>query len=73
MNGNAETEARLRELEVKITFLEDYVSKQNEVIVEQGRAIDRLTQALRRLAEKAESFGFSDADSAPANEKPPHW
>lgn len=73
MTGNAETDARLRELEVKITFLEDYVSKQNEVIVEQGRVIDRLTQALRRLAEKTESFGFGDADSAPANEKPPHW
>lgn len=62
---------RIRELEVKITFLEDYVSKQNEVIVEQGRQIDRLCKALRQLAEKAESFG--SGDSMPANEKPPHW
>lgn len=62
---------RLRELEMKITFLEDYVAKQNEVIVDQGRQLDRLLKALRQLAEKAESFG--GGDSMPANEKPPHW
>ncbi|MBR4938273.1 MAG: SlyX family protein [Kiritimatiellae bacterium] len=62
---------RLRELEMKITFLEDYVAKQNEVIVDQGRQLDRLLKALRQLAEKAESFG--SGDSMPANEKPPHW
>lgn len=65
------TDERLRELEVKITFLEDYVAKQNEVIVDQGRQIDRLLKALRQLAEKAENF--SGGDSMPANEKPPHW
>lgn len=68
MNSNEE---RLRELEVKVTFLEDYVSKQNEVIVEQGRELDKLRKALRMLAEKADSFG--SGDSMPANEKPPHW
>lgn len=62
---------RLQELEVKITFLEDYVAKQNEVIVEQGRQLDKLFKALRQLAEKAESFG--GGDSMPADEKPPHW
>lgn len=65
-----DTRERLRELEVKITFLEDYVSKQNDVIVEQGRELDKIRKALRLLAEKAENFG---GDSMPANEKPPHW
>lgn len=65
-----DTRERLRELEVKITFLEDYVSKQNDVIVEQGRELDKIRKALRTLAEKAENFG---GDSMPANERPPHW
>lgn len=73
MKNEAGTDARLRELEVKITFLEDYVAQQNEVIIGQGKAIDRLTKALRQLAERSERFGFGGADSAPANEKPPHW
>lgn len=71
MNAGTNYAERIRELEVKITFLEDYVAKQNEVIVEQGRQIDRLVKALRQIAEKAESFGGND--SMPANEKPPHW
>lgn len=71
MSNSDSTRERLRELEVKITFLEDYVAKQNEVIVEQGRQIDKLHKALHLLAEKAESFG--GGDSMPADEKPPHW
>ncbi len=71
MDAETNYAQRLLELEVKITFLEDYVSKQNEVIVEQGRQIDRLIKALRQVAEKAENFGGND--SMPANEKPPHW
>lgn len=68
-SGN-EIAERLRELEMKITFLEDYVAKQNEVIVNQGRQLDRLYKAIKQLAERTESFG---GESAPANEKPPHW
>lgn len=70
MNAGTNYEERIRELEVKITFLEDYVAKQNEVIVDQGRQLDRLLKAMRQLAEKAENFG---GESMPANEKPPHW
>ncbi len=58
-------------LEEKITFLENYVAQQNEVIIEQGKQIDKLTKAIKALAEKSESW--SDPNSAPANEKPPHW
>ncbi|MBQ6705145.1 MAG: SlyX family protein [Opitutales bacterium] len=64
-------EARLKELEIKITFLDDYVSKQNRTILELSREIDKLTRALRSLAEKTEALG--DGNVPPANEKPPHW
>lgn len=63
--------ARLRELEIKITFLDDYVSKQNQTILELSREVDKLTRAIRSLAEKTEVLG--DGNVPPANEKPPHW
>ncbi|MCD8284356.1 MAG: SlyX family protein [Opitutae bacterium] len=63
--------ARIIELETKITFLEDYVAKQNETIVEQMEKIANLQKAIRMLAEKTDALG--DSNSAPANEKPPHW
>ncbi|MBP3301619.1 MAG: SlyX family protein [Opitutales bacterium] len=64
-------EARLKELEIKITFLDDYVSKQNRTILELSREVDKLTRALRSLAEKTEALGYGNVP--PANEKPPHW
>lgn len=73
MNGNedAPTEDRLRELEIKLTFLDDYVAEQNRTLVELVRETERLKRALRSLAEKAETLVGGNA--APADEKPPHW
>ena len=70
MDGNEKdsTESRLRELEIKLTFLDDYVAEQNKTLV---REIARLKRALHSLAEKTESLDGGNA--APANEKPPHW
>ncbi len=73
MDGNEKdpTESRLRELEIKLTFLDDYVAEQNKTLVELVREIARLKRALHSLAEKTESLDGGNA--APANEKPPHW
>ncbi len=71
MTNSESVNARLRELEIKITFLDDYVSKQNQTILELSREFDKLTRAMRSLAEKTESLG--DGNVPPANEKPPHW
>lgn len=73
MSENNETaDARLRELEIKLTYLDDYVSQQNAIIVELSREVEKLTRALRSLAEKTEMLDGNSA-GPPANEKPPHW
>lgn len=69
---NEETEMRLRELEIKLTYLDDYVAQQNATIVELSREVEKLTRALRSLAEKTEMLDGNSA-GPPANEKPPHW
>ena len=66
------TRERLRELEIKLTYLDDYVFKQNQTLVELSREVDKLRRALRSLAEKTETLG-GDGTVPPANEKPPHW
>lgn len=72
MSDEKNTEARLRELEIKLTYLDDYVAKQNGTIVELSREIGKLTRALRTLAEKTDALS-ADGNVPPANEKPPHW
>ena len=69
-DGN--TDARLRELEIKFTFLDDFVSEQNKTLTELLRENDRLKRALRSLAEKIETLDGT-GNVPPANEKPPHW
>lgn len=65
---------RLRELEIKITFLDETVAQQNGVILELSRQIDRLTRALRSLAEKTETLEAGGGSAGPpADERPPHW
>lgn len=69
-DGN--TDARLRELEIKFTFLDDFVSEQNKTLTELLRENDCLKRALRSLAEKIETLD-GNGNVPPANEKPPHW
>lgn len=66
---------RLRELEIKITFLDESVSQQTAALLDISRRFDRLTRALRTLAEKTDALAAA-ADNAqipPADERPPHW
>lgn len=71
MRNTESAEERLRELEIKITFIDDYVSQQNRTILELSKEVEKLTRALRLLSEKTDSLG--DGNIPPANEKPPHW
>ncbi len=71
MRNTESAEERLRELEIKITFIDDYVSQQNRTILELSKEVEKLTRALRLLSEKTDALG--DGNIPPANEKPPHW
>lgn len=65
-------EQRLTDLEIKASFSEDTLDRLNEIVVQQQRQIERLTQALRDLQQQR------SADPTPAfrslrDELPPHY
>ncbi|MGM0601673.1 MAG: SlyX family protein [Candidatus Rifleibacteriota bacterium] len=64
-------EAGIVELEKRLTYLEKYVDELNEVVISQGKIIDRLKAEVKVLRDKD---GESEVDaSRPADEKPPHY
>lgn len=65
-------EKNLVELEKRITYLERFVEDLNDVIIEQGKLMDRLKRELVSLKEKSQSASPVDP-SRPADEKPPHY
>lgn len=61
----------LFELERRITYLEKYIDELNDVVIEQGRALSKLSLELQTMRDKSEN---SPVDPARAgNEKPPHY
>ena len=65
-------EARLAEIEAKLTFSEDLLEEMNRTIYRQQQHIDRLQQDLRALRE-----AMGNANPAepilPRDEVPPHY
>ena len=66
------TEARLTDLEVKLSFLDDLVDRLNEVIVQQQDRIDGLVQEITRLKQQAASAEPAAFRSL-RDELPPHY
>lgn len=69
----AELLARVVELEIRLAHHERMADELSAVVADQGRTIDRLTERLRRLADR-----IADAEAgwrpSPQDEKPPpHW
>jgi SlyX protein len=58
-------EERLKQVEIKVTYLERLHDTLNKVVFEQQRQIDRLEEKLRWLE--------GQAPGAAANEPPPHY
>ena len=67
-----EASASQVELETKIGFLEHTLDALNEVILEQGRAIEQLERRVANLESRAASGGDGD-DADPLSERPPHY
>jgi SlyX protein len=61
----------LVELENRISYLERYIDELNEVVIEQGKTIDRIKWELKTMRDKSESSPVDP--SRPADEKPPHY
>lgn len=65
-------EQRLTDLEIKASFSEDTLDRLNEIVVQQQRQIDALTQALRELQQQRSAEpppGFRSL----RDELPPHY
>lgn len=58
-------------LETKFAYLEDFVSQLQEVVVEQGKVIDRLSATNRMMAERITEL-LENSTEIP-NRKPPHY
>ncbi|GLO30899.1 MULTISPECIES: SlyX family protein [Pseudomonas] len=65
-------ESRVVELETRLAFQDDTIQALNDVVVEQGRVIERLqlqmAELIKRYEEMVGQYG-SEGDEAP----PPHY
>jgi uncharacterized coiled-coil protein SlyX len=64
-----EFEERMISLETKISFLENFVTELNKVIIDQERTIKMLTaetESIKKLIEEKK-------EKLPETEKPPHY
>jgi len=67
-------EARVTELEIKLSFCEDLLDTLNATVIRQQQQIDRLQAELRALREQLAAD--EPGDGAPRSlrdELPPHW
>jgi len=66
-------EERLLNIETKITFQEDLIEELNKTVYQQQRKLERLEAHCASLANRIQSLSEEGRESAPANERPPHY
>jgi len=64
-----EFEDRMISLETKISFLENFVTELNKVIIDQERTIKMLTAETEKIKKQIEE----KKEKLPEMEKPPHY
>lgn len=62
--------SRLDRLEAHVAHLERQYDELNQVVVEQGRELNRLRQSLQRVSASVENFELDRIKAT--NSKPPH-
>ena len=65
--------ARLSELEVLVTHMQQTIDDLNEVVIAQHRRIDGLELQLSRAMREMQSLGSPTEQRTPEEEKPPHY
>lgn len=65
-------EERLTELEIKLSFTEDWVETLNQLVIEQQTQIDGLKLQLQAMRLESPSDGANAARN-PRDELPPHY
>lgn len=69
---NSDKEERLTNLEIKMSYLEDFLNQIQEVCVGQAREIEKLKKHNKMLTEKMQDLIDSAGEEIP-NRKPPHY
>ena len=70
-NDSARTDARLTELEIKVSYTEDTLDQLDQTIIRQQAQIDLLLRELTLLRQQQSSDGGSPRN--PHDELPPHY
>jgi SlyX protein len=73
---NATLAAQIIDLQTRVAYQDDTLAQLNDVITRQQQDIDRLNQALVRLAEKMQAMPGDGGDldsNAGSDERPPHY
>ncbi|MEX0941423.1 MAG: SlyX family protein [Pseudomonadales bacterium] len=69
------SDARIEELEIRVSFQEDLLQKLDDALAHQQREVLELKSVLRQMTHQIETLeaAFPDEESAGAIEKPPHY
>ena len=73
MEDDAMLEARIAEIEAKLTLSEDLLESLNTTVYRQQQYIERLERDLRAMRDQVEAMGAATDPVAPRDEIPPHY
>lgn len=71
--GEGKLEARIAEIEAKLTLSEDLLETLNTTVYRQQQHIERLERDLRAMRDQVEAMSASAEPAAPRDEIPPHY
>ncbi len=69
---NTDLEDLLTDLQTRLAFQDETINELNDVVTDQQQQIDRLREELRIFSDKLKTLEES-VDTAPQDEKPPHY
>ena len=67
-----ETEDRLTAIEMKLAYMEDFVSQIQNVAVDQAKTIDKLQKEIKMMSDRIREMSNQMEGEIP-NRKPPHY
>ena len=67
-----ETEDRLTAIEMKLAYMEDFVSQIQNVAVNQAKTIDKLQKEIKMMSDRIREMSNQMEGDIP-NRKPPHY
>jgi len=67
-----DSEKRIMDLEIKLSYMEDFMNQIQEVVVQQTKDIEKLKNENKLMAQRIKEIGDSAEGDIP-NRKPPHY